>query len=179
MTGVRDAGSFQEIDVEPTGAEAAPEEVLVILDPVHESIPDGPAGDSPVFLAPDVKPDGQNELSTPVGGTTADKMIDQYKKIGDAQKHVYGEGLPGSTPPNFNLKVPGVNAPADPAAPATPPGTPNPPTAKSAAPGAAAPVATGAQPHPAAPAGTPPANPPQPLPRPAVPNPAPVTQPQH
>ena len=53
----------------------------------------------------------------PVGGTTADKMMDQYKKIGAAQNHVYGEGLPGSTPPNFNLKVPGVNAPAQTAAP--------------------------------------------------------------
>jgi hypothetical protein len=47
--------------------------------------------------------------------------MDQYKKIGDAQKHVYGEGLPGSIPPNFNLKVPGVNAPADAAPPAAAP----------------------------------------------------------
>lgn len=164
VTGVRDGGSFQEIDVIPTGAEEAPEEVLVILDPVHQAIPDAPAADTPVFLAPDVKPDDQNETSTPASGTMADKMIDQYKKIGDAQKHVYGEGLPGSTPPNFNLKVPGVNAPAVPAGATTAPGgTANPPAAKSALPDAK-PTAASTIPAP---------------PRPAVPNPAPVTQPQH
>jgi len=43
-------------------------------------------------------------------------LRDQYKKIGDAQKHIFGVGGPGTPPPNFNLKVPGVNAPAEPAA---------------------------------------------------------------
>ena len=41
--------------MEPTGVEAAPEEVLVIVDPVHQEIPEAPAADTPVFLAPDVK----------------------------------------------------------------------------------------------------------------------------
>jgi hypothetical protein len=54
------------------------------------------------------------------GLTAADKLRDEYKKIGDAQKHKFGEGLPGTLPPNFNLKVPGVNAPALPAAQANP-----------------------------------------------------------
>ena len=41
-------------------------------------------------------------------------MRGRYKAIGDAQKHVFGEGLPGSKPPNFNLAPPatGVSAPA-------------------------------------------------------------------
>jgi rod shape-determining protein MreC len=153
VTGVRDAGSFLEIDVSPTGAEEAPEEVLVILDPVHQAIPDAPTSDAPVFLAPDVKPDDQTASSTPTSGTTADKLVDQYKKIGDAQKHVFGEGLPGSTPPNFNLKVPGVNAPADPNAPAN--GSPaaaakNGPTTTAAAPIAKPPAANAPATPPAA-----------------------------
>ena len=118
VTSVHDAPRFQEILVDPVGAHTAPEEVLVILDPVHQAIPEAPAADTPVFLGPDVKPDVKAEESAAKTGstqtlTTADKLMKEYKKIGDAQNHVYGEGLPGSLPPNFNLKVPGVNAPAD------------------------------------------------------------------
>jgi rod shape-determining protein MreC len=112
VTSVRDGASFQEITVEPSGTEAAPEEVLVILDPVHQAIPQVPAADSSVFLAPDVNPENQTRPAGGVGLTAADKLRDEYMKIGDAQKHVFGEGLPGTLPPNFNLKVPGVNAPA-------------------------------------------------------------------
>lgn len=118
VTGVHEGGNFQDITVEPSGAESAPEEVLVILDPVHQAIPEEAPPDTPVFLAPDVKKDDDPKQSGPPQ-TTADKLVDQYKKIGDAQKHVYGVGLPGSTPPNFNLKVPGVNAPALPASGST------------------------------------------------------------
>jgi rod shape-determining protein MreC len=121
VTSVKDGGNFQDVIVQPAGTETAPEEVLVIVDPINQTIPDAAAPDTPVFLAPDVKPEDQT--SAPGGPTTtAGKLMDQYKKIGDAQKHVFGVGLPGSLPPNFNLKVPGVNAPA--AAPGTvPPGT--------------------------------------------------------
>lgn len=120
VTGVHEGGNFQDITVEPSGTETAPEEVLVILDPVHQAIPEEAAPDTPVFLAPDVNPDVNQGGPAPASGaplTTADKLRDEYKKIGDAQKHVFGEGLPGTPPPNFNLKVPGVNAPADPVPP--------------------------------------------------------------
>jgi rod shape-determining protein MreC len=113
VTSVREGGNFQDITVQPSGTETAPEEVFVILDPVHQAIPEEPAPDTPVFLAPDVKTDDQT-AQPGAGNTTADKLMDQYKKIGDAQKHVFGVGLPGTPPPNFNLKVPGVNAPAAP-----------------------------------------------------------------
>jgi rod shape-determining protein MreC len=119
VTGVHEGGNFQDITVEPSGTGTAPEEVLVILDPVHQTIPEEAAPDTPVFLTPDVNPDVHPDVhpnaQAPQSGpllTTADKLRDQYKKIGDAQKHVFGEGLPGTPPPNFNLKVPGVNAPA-------------------------------------------------------------------
>ena len=135
VTSVKDGASFQEIYIQPTAIESAPEEVLVIVDPVHQSIPEAPQADSPVFLAPDLKPgvDPSGEV-LPTGPTPADKMLDQYKKIGEAQKHQFGEGGPGTPPPNFNLKVPGVNAPANPPgapapAPAKPPAVSKPPAA--------------------------------------------------
>jgi rod shape-determining protein MreC len=113
VTSVEGGGAFQTIYVEPFGAEAAPEEVFVIVDPVHQEIPDIPAADAPVFLSPDPKgASGASGPATPGKGTQADQVVEQYKKIGAAQNHVYGEGNPGSAVPNFNLKVPGVNAPA-------------------------------------------------------------------
>lgn len=113
VTAVEPGSKFQEIYLQPTGVESAPEEVLVVVDPVHQEIPEAPTTDAPVFLAPDVKPDGsQSTELAPKGGTTADQMIEQYRKLGEAQNHQFGEGGPGTPPPNFNIKVPGVNAPA-------------------------------------------------------------------
>jgi rod shape-determining protein MreC len=109
---VEGGGAFQTIYVEPFGAEATPEEVFVIADPVHQEIPDAPPADAPVFMSPD--PKGAQAASgpeTPGKGTQADQIVEQYRKIGAAQNHVYGEGNVGSVAPNFNLKVPGVNAP--------------------------------------------------------------------
>ncbi len=120
VTSVREGTSFQEINVEPSGTESAPEEVLVIVDPVHQASPDAPPADTPVFLAPDVSAGDQAQPAGGSGLTPADKLRDQYKKIGDAQKHTFGVGEPGTLPPNFNLKVPGVNAPAAPVGPVAP-----------------------------------------------------------
>jgi rod shape-determining protein MreC len=136
VTSVKDGTTFQEVFVQPTGVEAAPEEVLVVVNPVHQDIPEAAATDSPLFLAPDVQPEPQPEprsiaapqdpkgaagatgstgipLATPrarTGATQADKIMEQYRRIGEAQKFVYGEGGPGSTPPNFNIKVPAQGA---------------------------------------------------------------------
>jgi rod shape-determining protein MreC len=142
VTSVSEGQNFQDIFLQPTGVETAPEEVLVIVDPVHQEIPEAPPADSPVFLAPDVKPDSSATTEVePKAGTTADKMLEQYKKLGAAQNHQFGEGGPGTPPPNFNLKVPGVNAPAVPA------GSP----AAAAKPGEAKPAVSTATPKPAAP----------------------------
>jgi rod shape-determining protein MreC len=148
ITSVREGTNFQDITVEPSGTESAPEEVMVIIDPVHQVIPDAVPGDTAVFLAPDVTPNDQAQQPGGAGLTAADKLRDQYKKIGDAQKHVFGVGAPGTLPPNFNLKVPGVNAPAGPATPASS-SSPSP----SASPATAAPdkkTDTGAKTPPAA-----------------------------
>lgn len=139
VTGVKDGSSFQEIFVQPSGAQATAEEVLVIIDPVHQNLPDAPAAETPVFLAPDVKPEtppaaAQKKPESKPGGpagiepvnpttaTPAARLMEQYRKIGEAQNHKFGEGLPGSLPPNFNLKQssPGA-APAAQPKPVPPP----------------------------------------------------------
>jgi len=140
VTSVHEGANFQEITVEPSGTESAPEEVLVIIDPVHQEIPDVAPAEAPVFLAPDVNSGDQARQTGGTGLTTADKLRDQYKKIGEAQKHVFGVGAPGTLPPNFNLKVPGVNAPAEPApaaSSASSPATPGPPASPPSAPASA------------------------------------------
>ena len=116
VTSVEDGPIFQNIYLQAFSAEATPEEVFVIVDPVHQEIPDAPPSDSPVFLAPDVSgpagASGGTGPQTPTTiGTQADKIVEQYRQIGAAQNHVYGEG----SAPNFNIKVPGVNAPGMPA----------------------------------------------------------------
>ena len=111
VTSVEGGAAFQTIYVEPFGAEAAPEEVFVIVDPVHQEIPDAAPADAPVFMGPDTKgAEGASGSATQGKGTQADQIVEQYRKIGAAQNHVYGEGTPGSTAPNFNLKVPGASA---------------------------------------------------------------------
>jgi rod shape-determining protein MreC len=112
VTSVEDGPTFQNIYLQAFAAEAAPEEVFVIVDPVHQEIPDAPPSDAPVFLAPDVSgPAGASGGTGPQApttiGTQADKVVDRYRQIGAAQNHVYGQG----SAPNFNIKVPGVNAP--------------------------------------------------------------------
>jgi rod shape-determining protein MreC len=113
VTSVSAGADFQNILVRPSGIESAPEEVLVIVDPVHQAIPEAPAADTPVYLAPPVSGQKADTAAVPEHATPADKLMEQYKKIGDAQKHTFGAGGPGTPAPNFNLKVPGVNAPAE------------------------------------------------------------------
>ncbi|MGD1070742.1 MAG: rod shape-determining protein MreC [Bryobacteraceae bacterium] len=154
VTSVQEGSNFQDISVDPTGVETAPEEVLVIVDPVHQEIPEEAPADAPVFLAPDVKPEAGADAAAPdqphaTAGTQADRLMDQYRKIGEAQKHVFGEGAPGTLPPNFNLKVPGVNAPALPPGSAPPASASKPAPAPKATPASPAPTPV---PHPVAPA---------------------------
>ena len=121
VTSVKDTANFQEIQIAPAWTTLAPEEVLVILDPVHQSIPEVAPTESPVFLAPDAATSAQTPTTH---GTQANTLMEQYRKVGEAQKHVFGEGLPGSKPPDFNLKPLGTPAVAAPAPVALPPPVP-------------------------------------------------------
>jgi rod shape-determining protein MreC len=144
VTGVSEGTDFQAISVQPSGADAAPEEVLVIVNPNHQEIPEAPAPDTSVFLTPALTQETSADPAqkTAGAGTQADKLMDQYRKLGEAQKYTYGEGGPGSQPMNFNAKVPGVNAPA------AAPGTAT-PAAKAGAAAVASPITAPVAPKPA------------------------------
>jgi rod shape-determining protein MreC len=143
ITAVRPGSPFQEILVDPSGTEKGLEEVLIVVQAVHQEIPDGKSSgtDAPVYLAPPppAPPDAENPSAaaptapagaSPVIGTDADRLRERYKEIGNAQNHKFGEGPPGSKPPDFNLKIdrpapagansanPSAPPPANPAAPA-------------------------------------------------------------
>jgi hypothetical protein len=117
----------------------------------------------------------QDELNKNGLETDADRLRERYKQIGDAQGHKFGEGAPGSKPPDFNIKLP--------AAGTQNPSVPKPPTAAPPAagkPASAQPGAAGQQKPPASavpvprPEGTAaqrktPAPPPQDPPKPSKP----------
>jgi rod shape-determining protein MreC len=115
----RPGSPFQEITLEPSGMQNGVEEVLVVLEGVHQLIPDAAAG-GPVSLLPPPPPEAGSPAAPapPSGpaGTEADKIREHYKQVGEAQGHKFGEGSPGSKPPDFNLKPATPPAPLPPAA---------------------------------------------------------------
>jgi rod shape-determining protein MreC len=161
---VRNAQPFKEVLVEPTGLQHGLDDVLIVVQGVHQEIPSAPAAGQPVYLAPPPPPDQKapavDTTAAPAAGqgTEADRLRAAYKAVGDAQNHTFGEGLPGSKPPDFTklpmgpaaaagaaAAPPAASGPAKPAAPAvTPPATP--PAAKPAAPPANVPPASTAPP---------------------------------
>jgi hypothetical protein len=75
-----------------------------------------PPADSPISPTP-------STAAASGTGTDADKLRDRYKALGDAQNHKFGEGLPGSKPPDFNAPLPAkpkTPAPDLPTPPANP-----------------------------------------------------------
>lgn len=110
----RQGAAFQEIIVDPSGLHNGIEEVLIILEGVHQQIPDLQPTATPVYLTPPPPPDPSEGAQGPgsrTPGTEADRLRDRYRAVGDAQGHRFGEGTPGSRVPDFSA----VTAPAKPA----------------------------------------------------------------
>lgn len=133
---VQKGKALKEIFLTPSGIRNGLEEVLVVVEAVHQSIPelkDLPAElrllspPPPETLGPAAVPPSDGSISV---GTDADRLIERYQRIGQAQGHVFGEGRPGSNPPDFNIE-PG-NLPSAPAKPS--PSTPLPPAGQSPTP---------------------------------------------
>ena len=177
---------FKEIYVAPGAFEKGLEEVLVVLDGVHQQIPDpsqmanvgpeakalAPPPSDTVALPLDANP---QQKSNQRFSTEADRLVDRYKTMGEQQGVSYGNG---GKLPNFNAPlVPGDPVPkTSPAALGTtqPAGTPVPKTSP-AAPGTTQPAGTPApKTSPAAPGTTQPAVTPAPNTSPAAPR---TTQP--
>jgi rod shape-determining protein MreC len=115
---VRPGRSGKEIYVTPSAFQSGFEEVLVVLEGVHQAIPEPGSGSAEVHMLP--PPPGEGAPSSAAGGpqqvlsTDADRLLERYRKIGEVQAHVYGEGTPGSKPPNFNISPDDVKRAAAP-----------------------------------------------------------------
>lgn len=157
---VRPGTPFKEVWVEPAAIQHGVEDVLIILESIHQSIPDAPVANQPVYIAPappaDATPapaqnaaDASANGAQQPSGTEADKLRTIYQSVGDAQKHTFGTGLPGSKPPDFTklpaapLKppaaAPGGTAAAPPAQ-GTPAAAPKSAPPKAAQPGESSPA---------------------------------------
>ena len=98
---------MKDIKLDLSGAPGGAEEVLVVLQGVHQSIPAEPPilQDSAKMLPPPMDSDGKTQVSVKPQ-TEADKVVQRYQDLGKQQEHVYGAY--GSGIPNFNLKPPGA-----------------------------------------------------------------------
>jgi rod shape-determining protein MreC len=115
-------GTDKQIAADPLGLQNGAEEVLIVVQGVHQEIPELAAPSPAVYIGPDVPADRNAPAATDGKQpllTDADRLREKYKAVGEAQNHKFGEGTPGSTPPNFNL-------PVRPAAPRVEPETPKP-----------------------------------------------------
>jgi rod shape-determining protein MreC len=108
---VRQGTPFKEVLVDPIGMQNGIEEVLIVMEGVHQQIPELPNAASAIHLqsAPprdDSAPPAAAASPANTPGTDADRLRERYKAVGDAQGHIFGEGAPGSKPPDFNLPLP-------------------------------------------------------------------------
>jgi rod shape-determining protein MreC len=124
VTAAPNGKSFKEIYVSPSGMPGGVEEVLIVLQGVHQEVPGGEVG-SPAYtiLPAPTATAAQTPEGAPQPGslaTDADRLRAIYKDVGVEQKHTYGEGPPGSKPPDFT-KIPSIHGVPAAGAPGAPP----------------------------------------------------------
>ena len=154
---VRPGLPYREITLDPAGmAGGSPDDVLIVLEGVHQDIPDTPPASQQVYLAPAppplVEPASQTAAAPADGsmpapavpphggpGTEADKARALYQKTADSEDIVLGGGPTGQNikrPPDFT-KIPVDPRTVQPGAVAPPP---QPGTQSPAQPGAPLPA---------------------------------------
>lgn len=110
---VQPGQGMKDVKLNLSGAPGGVEEVLVVLQGVHQPIPVGAVVEDAAIKAlppPPGEPGNdskQPNRQTKTTQTEADKVVQKYEQIGKDQNHVYG-GL-ASGLPNFNAK-PGTSA---------------------------------------------------------------------
>jgi rod shape-determining protein MreC len=123
---VRPGKVFKEIFLDPSGFQNGPEEVLIVLEGVHQAVPDGqnPAQGAYHLLAPppaeQVPVTALTENPQKTLKTDADRLRERYKRIEETQGIQFGDA---GRIPNFNA-LPPVRKPDPPpqgAAPDVPP----------------------------------------------------------
>jgi rod shape-determining protein MreC len=130
VTAVRPGRAVKEIYLNPSGLQHGLEDVLVILEGDHKPIPDLPLPGQSVHLQP--LPPAEGDSADAVSSarssgaqTDLDREVEHTRRIGEDQKHVFGERGRGA--PDFN-RVPDPGArPAAPPAAAPKPSPPAPP----------------------------------------------------
>ena len=113
---VRPGRTVKEIFLSPSGLQHGLEDVLVILSGDHKPIPDLPAPNQSVHLQPLPPAEGDPDLAgDPLSAvrssgaqTDLDREVQRVRKIGEDQKHVFGERGRGA--PDFN-KIPDNRVP--------------------------------------------------------------------
>jgi rod shape-determining protein MreC len=108
VTVARQGNPNKLVYVAPSGLQGGLEEVLIVMEGVHQPIPEAATAAADVHLQPLPPAEGvttvpQNAAGEPVMTTEADRLRSRYKKIGEAQAHKFGENLPGTKPPDFNM----------------------------------------------------------------------------
>lgn len=133
----------KDVKLALSGAPGGIDQVLVVLAGVHQEIPETPVADTPDKLLPPPPAEDDDGVTTNAKPQTeADKIVQKYAAIGQAQDHKFG-GY-GSNLPNFNVKQkPGDGQAAQPGAGAVPT------TQSGASPATAKPAATAPQSPPA------------------------------
>jgi rod shape-determining protein MreC len=150
VTAAPNGKTFKEIYISPSGTQGGVEAVLIVLQGVHQEVPGGEIA-SPAYTilpAPTEKA-AQTPEGAPQPGalsTDADRLRAIYKDVGAEQKHTFGEGPPGTKPPDFT-KLPSLHGVPPPIA-----STAKPSEAKAVAPNSAAPVVAKPKPVKATPA---------------------------
>ncbi len=105
VTAVRDGNPFKEVYLAPSGLQGGLEEVLIVLEGVHQQIPESgrPSSGMSLLPPPPGEPSASGAARAGAPATDADRLRERYQAIGAARGHKFGEGAPGSKPPNFNL----------------------------------------------------------------------------
>jgi rod shape-determining protein MreC len=94
---------MRDVSLNLSGAPGGVEEVLVVLQGVHQAIPVAPVEDeNSAKMLPPPPDDDQADQPAVKPQTEADKVLHRYADIGKEEGHVYG--AVGSTLPNFNPK---------------------------------------------------------------------------
>lgn len=120
VTAVRAGNSqFRDVTLSPGGLAGGLEEVLVIIEGAHQKVPEFKEPAKEVYVQPPPADEAAPAPGAAPGGgeaeagaeprrpahltTDADRLKEKYRELGEAQGHTFGEGLPGSRPPDFNM----------------------------------------------------------------------------
>jgi rod shape-determining protein MreC len=130
VTAARNGSGMKEIYLEPSALANPVEEVLILVEGQHQELPEAQTASPDVYVAPappSQAADDGNEPKPAGAGTEADRLRERYRAVGETQRHKFGEGAPGSRPPDFTAL--GTSSP-----PPKPPSSPAPPTKQQATP---------------------------------------------